>query len=62
MVMSGMLLATRGASGIHAQESTQRIPLAEIVVTGTYIRGTEVAVFRTIGISDVEIGSEIEEK
>lgn len=56
MAMSGMLLATLGASGLHAQESSQNIQLEEIVVTGTLIRGTEVTGSQTIGISDVEIG------
>ena len=59
--MSGMLLATLAAAGVHAQEpqdapqAEQSDQLEEILVTGTQIRGTEVTGSQTIGLDAVKM-------
>ncbi len=62
---TGVLLATLGATGVHAQEDSETEQLSmdmleEVVVTGTLIRGTEVTGSQTIGLDleqIVEVGA-----
>lgn len=53
--MSGVLLATLGAVGAHAQQGQEEQVLEEIIVTGTLIRGTQVTGSQTIGIDTQDI-------
>lgn len=60
--MSGVLLATMGASGAYAQaqQAEAEMLLEEVLVTGTLIRGTEVTGSQTIGMDTeaiVEVGA-----
>jgi len=60
VAMSGLLSATFAAVGVQAQEEDAAVTLEEVVVTGTFIRGTEVTGSQTIGLDSeqiVEIGA-----